>query len=193
MTFPQSIGVESEIRDFKEVPDTPGNIIVAFRLIDSPLESEQALSESEQLKVRLVAQVYDYELVERFKRVPEIALAVGQEIHASASKTFDTVELPLPTIPYGRYSIVGKVYSADERYVRKFDPSKCFAYSITYGEFLKISLPELQDIYTGVDNPILEDYIRRRVRQGSVLVVLQDNFLMRATEVNGKLDLCRFE
>jgi hypothetical protein len=59
-------------------------------------------------------------------RAEEALLAQGEEIEAKVrAELWTIVDLPLPWIVLGGYLISARVFSADGRYRRPFDPCRC--------------------------------------------------------------------
>ncbi len=189
MSLPERIGVESFLEGYLPLPGQPGSVRARFRIDNSEAAPAQRFGDGDWLKVSVVARVYDREQVERSGAVPEVPLAEGTEIAATARTSWTVVDLPLPPVPIGHHGVVAKVFSADDRYRKLFDPSKCHLGIVSYGFVTRMKLSDLQSVYApgGVGNPLAEAEIKRQVRAGGVIAQADNGALLRATEVNGSL------
>lgn len=184
--LPPKIGIESEIAEI-----LPGRPIARARLrIDNSEAGSLPFPEGEWLRVRVTARLYSPADAKR--GAFELPLAEGAEVEATARSTsWTVVDLPMPSVTRGEYAITAKVFSADEHYRQKFDPSRCRLALTTYGDLIRIDKTVLEDIYRrgGYGNPVAEEQLKRHVREG-VVVAVDGDTLLRASDVEGSL---RFE
>lgn len=177
--LPEKIGVESDIVE----PLPSGGIRAKFRVAGG----RPAFPEGDWLRVRVCARVYD-----PAESAQEPPRAEGNEVEATARCEWSVIDLPLPTMLRGEYAVCAKVYSADDRYRKLFEPSRCRLSLVTFGDLIRVDVTVLDDIYKrgGYGNPAAEEEIRRNVRAGAVVAVDESGRLFSASETdNGRLDL----
>lgn len=188
MGLPEKIGIESALEGYLPQPGHPGAVRARFRIDNSEASPGERFEDGDWLKVAIVARVYDRERMERTGLVPEAPLAEGPEVQATARTSWQTVDLPLPQMPLGHHAVVAKVYSADERYRKLFDPSKCYVGIVAFGFVTRVRLADLQAVYAGgIGNPLAEEEIKRQVRGGGVVAEADDGTLYRAIELSDRL------
>jgi hypothetical protein len=182
---PPRIGIESDITEI--LPDRP--IARARFRIDNSGAVSNPFPEGDWLRVKVTARLYSPHDANRGSF--DLPLAEGVEIESTARATsWTVVELPLPRVIRGEFALTAKVFSADERYRQKFDPSSCRVSLTTYGDLIRIEKSVLEDIYRrgGYGNPVAEEELKRRVRDG-VVVAVDGERLLRAAESGGELHL----
>lgn len=164
MTEPEKIGIESEVLQYLADPPT---LRARFRIVPAP--GSEPLDEGDWRNVRVVARVFDPDRAQQGDF--ESPLAEGPDVAKAARTTWTPVDLPLPSMPFGGYSVTAKVFSADDRYRKGFEPSLCRVYRLSFGYFLHIDRQIIEDVYRGgYANPLAEEEIRREVRARRVIV-----------------------
>jgi hypothetical protein len=182
---PPRIGIESDITEI--LPDRP-IARARFRIDNSGLGSSP-FSEGDWLKVKITARLFSPDDANRGSF--DLPLAEGAEVESTARPTsWTVVDLPLPRVIRSEFALTAKVFSADERYRQRFDPSNCRISLTTYGDLVRIDKSVLEDIYFrgGYGNPAAEEELKRRVRDG-VVVAVDGEKLLRAAERDGVLHL----
>ncbi len=182
--LPEKIGVESNLVEFLQDRRT---VRARYRLVRSFGQPE--IPPETRVRVSITTRVFDYHEIERRKLVPDEPLAEGPAVKGHATSEPQLVDLKLPAMPLGTYSVAAKVRVLDE-HPKAFDPSNCFLGVVTYGELRGIKLETVQAIYgSQFGNPLAEDEIRRRLRAGPILVADEDGRSFWAQEREGRLDL----
>ena len=102
--FPERVGIESRV---VELLSNGLGIRAKFRIA----AGQSPFPEGDWLRVRINARVYDPADVAR-----EPPRAEGAEVEATARTEWAMIDLPLPSMIRGQYSVCAKVYSADDRY-----------------------------------------------------------------------------
>lgn len=180
---PQRIGIESDITEILSE-----RLIARARFrIDNTGAAAEPFPEGDWLRVRVTARLYNPDDANR--GTFELPVAEGREVESTARPTtWTVVDLPLPAVLRREYAINAKVFSADERYRKRFDPSNCRVSLTTFGELIRIDKAVLEDIYLrgGYGNPAAEEELKRRVREG-VVVAVERSQLYRASESGGAL------
>jgi len=172
------IGVESMITT--TLPNGAG-VRARFRLSSSRAAPFPA---GDWRAVRISARVFDPQDVQR-----DTPLGEGAAKDAVARTDWSVVDLELPPMLRGRYSVQAKVYSADDRYRRLFMPSNCRPALVEFGDRLRVDRSILEDVYASrTGNPLAEEQIRRHVRGDQVEAVDEQGRRFRATEVEGRID-----
>lgn len=182
---PATIGIESDITEI--LTDRP--IARARFRIDNSGPGSAPFPDGDWLRVRITARLYDPR--DAAGGSFDLPLAEGTEVVATArSISWTVVDLPLPQVIRSQYALAAKVFSADERYRQRFDPSNCRVSVATYGDLIRIDKTVLEDIYRrgGYGNPAAEEELKRNVREG-VVVAVDGETLLRAAESGGVLRL----
>jgi len=147
----------------------------------------ESLPAGDWLDVVVRARVYNLAEVERLGRLPESPLAEGTDVPTRACSEPTVVDLPLPEMPYGKHAVIAKVYSSDDRYRQTFEPSRCYVGTVVYGlRPVRMRMSDLLAVYTGINNPLAQDYIRSQVRAGGIEVVDDSGRVCRVREVGGQ-------
>jgi hypothetical protein len=170
------VGIESQIVEI--LPDRP---VVRARL----RITDQGFPQGDWLRVTVSARLG------RRARQFRLAARRGHEIEATArSVDWTVVDLPLPHVLRGEYSMVARVFSADDRYRRSFIPSNCRVFRVTCGELVRVGRSVLEDIHSrgGYGNPAAEEQLEKHVRAG-VVVATDGNRIFKAAEASGELRL----
>jgi len=184
--FPDQVGIESHVTNY--LPQERA-VRAEVQIVD---RAGQSFPPGDGLKTTVVARVYNLEEVKQVGTVPRVPLAEGQEVPLTAMLEPRVVTLPLPSMPFGTHAVVAKVYSADDRYRKPFEPSRCYVGQVTFGDLVRIRRSMLEAIYspTGVGNPMAESEIKGLVQQGAVIAEDDAGQLWIAREVaGGRLDL----
>lgn len=185
MSLPETIAIESHVAEYL---DPVSAVRARFRVDGS--SSSGSFPEGDWLHVVVKARVYSHEDVEAKGYVPDMPVAEGPEVAATARTEWGFVDLPLPSVRYGRYAVVAKVYSADDRYRKSFRPSNCYASRVIFGfRFVRMRLEDLQAVYRGVGNPVAENEIREMVRTGLIVAEDEKGVEYAASEREGQLAL----